>query len=82
MRNFDEFVKKKFGDSIRPPPKATTKGPYPEDDTETGEPDEDHDVYKRYEGLYGEGTSTLPEVDDIPNYDLNGNKVRRQTTKG
>ena len=53
MRDFNEFIKKKFGDSIRPPPKETVKDPYPEDDTETGEPNDEQDVYKPYEGLYG-----------------------------
>ena len=37
---------------------------------ETGELDNEPDVYEFYEGLYGEGTSTLPEVDELANYDL------------
>ena len=70
MRDFDDFIKRKFGDSIRPPPRETIKDPYPEKDMETGEPDDDQDVYVPYEGLYGEGTSTLPEIDDVAEYDL------------
>ena len=69
MQDFDEFIKKKSGDSSIPPLQDKNTEPYPESDVNSREPVID-DVYKPYEGLYGEGSSTLPEIDDITKYDL------------
>ena len=66
-RDFTSFITNKFGDSMVPPQQDSESNTYPEGILSPGE---EEDIYEPYEGLYDEGTSTLPDVDDIPDYDL------------
>ena len=68
-RDFDKFIKAKYGDSMSPPSHPIGE-PYPENDEENKDEPRDDDLYEPYEGWYGEESQALPDVDDITDYDL------------
>lgn len=73
MKEFDEAIKDKLGDSMTPPPTPqTVDDVYPDHDDALL--DEDDVVYPEhedvYEGLYGEPSSTVGEIDDLVDPDL------------
>jgi len=60
MEDFTKVIKRKLGDSATPPPS----------DVPTGDqmyPEHDPDIYVPYEGLYGEDTPPILDVDDESN---------------
>ena len=72
MTAYDNFIRSKFGDSANKAPPQPTDS-YPEGDVDQGEsPPDDviHEDGEIYEGLYGEGTYSMPEADDISDYDV------------
>ena len=77
MKEFDETIKRKLGDSMTPPPNPeTVEAIYLEHgehigDTSTEVDDvvyDEHDLM--YEGLYGESTTIMVEANEIGDPDL------------
>ena len=72
MKAFDEFIRSKFGDSgSKAPPQPTDS--YPEGEVDHGDlPPDDviHEDGEIYEGLYSEDTYSMPEADDLSEYDV------------
>ena len=65
MRDFNNFIKKKYGDNSKPPP-PTVDDPYPENEDGFELLPPNGEVY---EGLYREEAEDRPDIDNIENYD-------------
>ena len=74
MKEFDEHTKKKYGDSMNiPTDQSSSRYIYPEHDDEPYNADSGdvEDIYVPYKGYKDwDGPSTVPEVDDIMDYDI------------
>ena len=74
MKEFDEHKKKKYGDSMNiPTDQYLSINMYPEHNDKPSNAYSGlmEDIYVSYEGYeYGDGPSTVPEVDYIKYYDI------------